>query len=63
MVKSSLHRLEQDFAQATPSQQRMFLMRLPQLMDFSPADLALLKTAETAFTFWNNSDDAVYDAL
>jgi hypothetical protein len=63
MPKSSLRRLEQDFVRATPRQQRTFLMRLPQLLDLSPDDLALLRASEAAFAFWDNPDDAAYDAL
>jgi hypothetical protein len=63
MNNSSLHRLEKSFAEATPSQQRTFLMRLPRLLDLSPSDLAMLKAAEPSFRFWDNPDDAAYDAL
>jgi hypothetical protein len=63
MRNSSLQRLEKSLAEASPSQQRTFLMRLPQLLDLSPSDLALLKAAEPSFAFWDNPDDDAYDAL
>lgn len=63
MPRFSLHRLEKEFAAAPSDTQRLFLMRLPQLLDLSPDDLAALKTTEPSFKFWNNPDDAVYDTL
>ncbi len=63
MTKSTVHRLEKEFIGATSQQQRVFLMRLPYMLDLSPSDLALLKASETAFAFWDNPDDAAYDSL
>ncbi|MBI1813097.1 hypothetical protein HY285_05915 [Candidatus Peregrinibacteria bacterium] len=63
MTRFSLRRLEKDFAAAPSEKQRLFLMRLPQLLDLSPTGPALLRTSEPSFEFWNNSDDAAYDTL
>jgi hypothetical protein len=63
MSRSSIQRLEKEFAGAPREEQRLFLMRLPQLLDLAPSDLTLLKTSEPSFKFWDNSDDALYDAL
>jgi hypothetical protein len=43
-----------------PREQRTFLIRLPQLFDFSPSDMGLdlLKAAESSFAFWDNPDDS-----
>jgi hypothetical protein len=63
MSRSSIRRLEKEFAGAPPEEQRLFLMRLPRLLDLDPSDVARLKAAEPAFAFWDNPDDAAYDAL
>jgi hypothetical protein len=36
---------------------------LPQCLKISPEDLAWSRLAEPAFTFWDNSEDAIYDQL
>jgi hypothetical protein len=63
MTRSSRRRLEQDFASATPRQQRAFLVRLPRLLHLSQEDLALLRASEPTFAFWDNADDDASDAL
>jgi hypothetical protein len=63
MSKASLRRLEKELAGAPREEQRVFLMHLPQLLDLSSSDLVFLKHSEPSFTFWDNPDDAVYDAL
>jgi hypothetical protein len=44
-------------------EQVRLLQQLPSHLKISVEDLAALKLAETAFEFWDNSDDAAYDAL
>jgi len=34
---------------------------LPNLLSISPEDYGWLKLAESAFEFWNNEEDAIYD--
>jgi len=46
-----------------PSEQRKLLCDLPLLINLSIEDLARLKTAEKSFSFWNNSEDAIYDTF
>ena len=36
---------------------------LPQHLKISPDDLAWSRLAESAFEFWDNPDDAIYDQL
>jgi hypothetical protein len=36
---------------------------LPQHLKISPEDCAWAQLAESAFEFWDNPDDAVYDSL
>lgn len=49
--------------EAGREEQRELLEQLPSLLNFNAGDFALLKTAEPAFDFWNNPDDAIYDTL
>jgi len=40
-----------------------FLHLLPNLLSISPEDYGWLKMAESAFKFWDNEEDAIYDRL
>jgi len=40
-----------------------FLHLLPTLLSISPEDYGWLKMAESAFEFWDNEEDAIYDRL
>jgi hypothetical protein len=46
-----------------PEAQREILTRLPSVLALSRDDLACFRLAEPAFQFWDNPEDAVYDAL
>ena len=46
-----------------PLEREQFLHLLPDLLDISPEDYGWLKAAESAFDFWDNKEDAVYDEL
>jgi hypothetical protein len=46
-----------------PEGQREVLARLPSALALSSEDLAWLRLAEWAFEFWDNPEDAAYDAL
>ena len=59
----SLEQIEQAISQANRGLQQRLLRDLPHLLKIQAADLALLKIAESAFDFWNNPDDVVYDRL
>jgi hypothetical protein len=39
------------------------LQTLPDHLKISPDDLAWVRIAEPAFTFWDNPEDAIYDKL
>lgn len=60
---SSVQEIEVAIAQLDLKQQLQLWRDLPAKLKFSPDDLAALKNAETAFTFWDNSEDDVYDDL
>ena len=43
--------------------QKKLLNDLPKLLKLPAADIGLLKTAESAFGFWDNPEDQIYDNL
>ena len=44
-------------------EQIKFLQSLPDHLKISPDDLAWARLAESAFAFWDNPEDAIYDKL
>ncbi len=44
-------------------EQRRLLNDLPKLLKLSAEDIGLLKVAESAFRFWENPEDQIYDGL
>jgi len=46
-----------------PQERHEFLRLLPDLLYISLEDYGWLKLAESAFEFWDNEEDAVYDQL
>jgi hypothetical protein len=44
-------------------EQKEFLSLLPKALNLSPEDLLWARLAESAFDFWDNPDDQVYDDL
>jgi hypothetical protein len=59
----TLKTLEKAIQKLKPEEQRKFLRDLPALIRLPKEDWARLKAAENSFTFWDNSEDAVYDSL
>lgn len=47
----------------SPDAQQEVLTRLPSVLSLSQDELAWLRLAEPAFQFWDNPEDAAYDAL
>jgi hypothetical protein len=44
-------------------EQIKLLQSLPDHLKISPDDVAWTRLAETAFSFWDNAEDAIYDKL
>jgi hypothetical protein len=44
-------------------EQIKLLQGLPDHLKISPDDLAWTRLAESAFAFWDNTEDAIYDKL
>ena len=59
----SLKEVEQAIGSFEVKDQEKLLKDLPKLLKPSTADLALLKVAESAFDFWDNPQDQIYDNL
>lgn len=44
-------------------EQKELLSLLPEVLTLGPEDLLWARLAESAFTFWDNPEDAIYDGL
>lgn len=62
-MKLSISSIEKAITQASIKDQQQLLKDLPRLLRIPIAQMALLKTAEKSFKFWNNSEDSCYDSL
>jgi hypothetical protein len=61
---SSLNDVEDAIRKFSPDEKRQLLSDLPKLLNgFTPDDEDFLKLAESAFTFWENAEDTIYDDL
>jgi len=47
----------------TEKDEREFLALLPKVLNISPEDLLWARLAESAFGFWDNPEDEIYDEL
>ena len=45
------------------NEQREFLSLLPKALNLAPEDLLWARLAESAFSFWDNPEDEIYDEL
>ena len=60
----SLKDVEEAIRAFNPEEKRKLLSDLPKLLDgLSLEDENLLKLAESAFAFWDNAEDSIYDDL
>lgn len=60
---STVAEISQAVEKLDVKEQVQLLRDLPQLLKVSPDDLAWTRLAESAFEFWNNPEDAIYDRL
>ena len=60
---SSVQEISEAIEHLDVREQIRLLHELPAHLKIQPDDVAWLKTAEPAFEFWNNADDAIYDGL
>ncbi|HME52587.1 MAG TPA: hypothetical protein VKM55_10240 [Candidatus Lokiarchaeia archaeon] len=61
---SSLNDVEDAIRKFSPDEKRQLLTDLPKLLNgFTSDDEGFLKLAESAFAFWDNAEDSIYDDL
>jgi hypothetical protein len=60
---STVEEIEKAIERLDVKDQIKLLRELPAHLKISPDDVAWLKLAESAFDFWDNPDDAIYDKL
>ena len=60
---STVEQIEEAIERLDVQSQVQLLRELPAHLKIAPDDVAWLKLAEPAFAFWDNPDDAAYDAL
>ncbi len=60
---STLQEITEAIEQLDVKAQFKLLQELPRHLKISTDDLAWSKLAESAFDFWDNPDDAIYDDL
>ena len=60
---SSVEEIEKAIERLDVREQIRLVRDLSAHLKFSPEDMATWRVAESAFQFWENPDDAVYDDL
>jgi hypothetical protein len=60
---STLQEIAEAIEKLDMKQQVQLLEDLPRHLKFAPDDIAWSRLGESAFEFWNNSEDAIYDQL
>ena len=60
---STIQEIEEAIERLDAAQQVELLRHLPKRLKIQPDDLAWLELSASAFGFWDNPDDAIYDRL
>jgi len=58
-----IDKIFEEIKNLSEDEQKEFLSLLPKALNLSPEDLLWARLAESAFDFWDNPDDQVYDDL
>ncbi len=58
-----IDKIFRDIKSLSEDDQREFLSFLPKQLKVKPEDLLWARLAESAFSFWDNPEDQVYDEL
>ena len=58
-----VEKISQDVKTVSKEEQRGLPRLLPKALDVTPEDLLWARLAESAFSFWDNPEDAIYDGL
>lgn len=62
-MAKKVDRIFEEIKALSENEQRELLSLLPKVLKLSPEDLLWARLAESAFTFWDNPEDAIYDGL
>ena len=60
---STVRQINEGIEHLDVREQIRLLQDLPAHLKIQPDDVAWLNAAESAFEFWNNPEDAIYDKL
>ncbi len=60
---STVQEINEAIEKLDVKEQVRLLQEMPQHLKISPEDIAWPRLAESAFEFWNNPEDAIYDTL
>ena len=62
-MAKKMERIFEEIKSLSEKEQKEFLALLPKVFNLSPEDLLWARLAESAFGFWDNSEDEIYDEL
>jgi hypothetical protein len=62
-MAKKMDRIFEEIKGLSGDEQREFLSLLPKVLKLSPEDLLWARLAKSAFTFWDNPEDEIYDEL
>jgi hypothetical protein len=62
-MAKKMDRIFDEIKSLSEKEQKEFLALLPKVLNLSPEDLLWARLAESAFNFWDNPEDAIYDDL
>lgn len=63
IMAKKIEKIFEEIKSLSVDEQRELLSLLPKALKVSPEDLLWARLAESAFTFWDNPEDEVYDEL
>ena len=62
-MPKKIDRIFEEIKGLSKDEQKELLSRLPKVLKLSPENLLWAWLAESAFSFWDNPEDAIYDEL
>ena len=62
-MAKKIDRIFEEIKGLSENEQRELLSLLPKVLKLSPEDLLWARLAESAFNFWDNPEDEIYDEL
>ena len=62
-MAKKIEKIFEEIKRLSEEQQREFLTLLPKALNLGPEDLLWARLAESAFSFGDNPEDAIYDEL